>query len=120
MVAAASTSSGYLDVDRAYFTSGVSNRDPIDRLSHSFKNTPRKIYFFTEVKGASRNTVVYHRWIRNGQQTDRIRLNVGVSQRWRTWSMKQNLGPGAWIVTVETTSGAVLARNDFQIIGYGH
>ena len=43
--------------DRAVFTSGIQNREPVDNLT-SISNDQRRIYFFSELTGMVGETVL--------------------------------------------------------------
>lgn len=117
-VGPAETRAGTLSVGRSTICRDIRRREPIGRFGAVIDRVPAKLCYFTDVKGSHGTTQVYHRWYRNGVQTDRIPLKVGPSpERWRTWSWKRNLAPGAWITTVETADGAILETQKFFIPG---
>ncbi|MDX1392304.1 MAG: DUF5924 family protein [Rheinheimera sp.] len=79
------------------------------------------LFSFTAVK-APRGLYekIYHVWIHNGKQVDRIMLNItgGREQGYRAWSHKQNFPPnpqGKWQVKVITESGQLIGLNRFTV-----
>jgi hypothetical protein len=106
---------GRLNIRRSALCYKIINKEPKELINRELYAIPNKINYFTQVVGARRNTVVYHRWIKNGKTTDLIRLNVN-SQSWRTWSNKVNLAPGVWKVIAETRFGEMLDVEEFSIL----
>lgn len=94
---------------RGLYTSGVADREPVDRL----QTLPRdggRVYYYTELRGLDGQTVI-HRWEYAGGVVSEIPFQVG-AERWRVWSSKE-LRPGAtgaWTVTVVDGSGKELSR----------
>lgn len=103
------------NISRSAFTSGVENREPIDKLGQ-LTNDVEKVYFFTEIKGMSGHTIT-HRWEHSGDVKAEVKFKVG-SDRWRIWSSK-NLQPqwvGEWIVTVMDDEGKTLAEESMAYV----
>ncbi|MDH5516506.1 MAG: DUF2914 domain-containing protein [Gammaproteobacteria bacterium] len=103
------------NIARSIFTSGVENREPIDKVGQ-LTNDNEKIYFFTEIKGMSGRTIT-HRWEHAGNVKAEVAFKVG-SNRWRIWSSK-TLQPqwlGEWIVTVVDDAGNTLAEESMAYI----
>lgn len=103
------------NVARSTFTSGVENREPVDKLGQ-LTNDNEKVYFFTEVTGMAGHTIT-HRWEHSGNVKAEVKFKVG-SDRWRIWSSK-NLQPhwvGEWIVTVMDDEGKVLAEESMAYV----
>ena len=100
-------------VERALFTSGVANREPVDALA-LVEGAPREVYFFTELKQLSGRTVT-HRWEYAGEVVSEMPFEVG-GPRWRVFS-KRALSPaqaGKWSVLVVDESGWVLHAEMFE------
>ena len=103
------------NVARSAFTSGVENREPIDKVGQ-LTNDKEKVYFFTEIKGMAGHTVT-HRWEHGGDVKAEVSFKVG-SDRWRIWSSK-NLQPswvGEWIVTVLDDEGKTLVEESMAYV----
>ena len=92
----------------------IYNKEPYRKINRELPAVPDKINFFTHIVGASRPTTIYHRWIKNGKTTDRIPLRID-SSSWRTWSNKEHLSSGEWLVLAETEYGEVLDVGEFSI-----
>ncbi|HET7315567.1 DUF2914 domain-containing protein [Salinisphaera sp.] len=107
-------SSGH--VARAQLTTGIENKEPVDRITGAFhsRHQPRRyLYYFTEVKGLSGETVT-HRWWHEGLLMSKVTLPIG-SNSWRTYSA-QKLTPsmtGAWQVVATDSQGHILSSTRF-------
>ena len=104
-----------IDVSRAQITSGIDNREPIDRVEKVF-NDVDKVYFFTEFKGMKGRSVL-HRWEQGGIVRAEVVFNIG-ADRWRVWSSK-NMYPtwlGEWKVSVVDDDGNILAQESFDYV----
>jgi hypothetical protein len=100
-------------VARAQFTSGIENREPVDRLVVA---TPmiREVYFFTDLRHLGGRTVT-HRWKYQGNVVSLVPFKVG-GPRWRVNSKKE-IEPGQvgeWSVTVVDESGWPLYTELFR------
>jgi hypothetical protein len=100
-------------VARGQFTSGISNREPVDRLVVA---TPliREVYFFTDLRHLQGRTVT-HRWEYQGKVVSQTPFEVG-GPRWRVYSKKE-IEPdqvGRWSVTVIDESGWPLYTELFR------
>ncbi|MCW5700626.1 MAG: DUF2914 domain-containing protein [Rhodospirillales bacterium] len=112
-----STNSGG-GVARAYLTSGLRNREPVDKLTSSTgfpSEQGREFFYFTELLGLTGKTVT-HRWEHNGRFEGDISFSVR-GNRWRVYSSKTitPLQTGTWKVVVSTEEGKVLADTEFVI-----
>ncbi len=91
-------------VARALFTTGIENREPVDRVV-ALDNSHREIYFFSEVRHMQGRTIK-HVWEYRGQPVSEVEFQVG-GPRWRVNS-KKALDPGmtgvwtVWVVDAET------------------
>lgn len=95
------------EVARAQFTSGITDREPVDDLDRM--NTWRnRVFFFTELRGLEGRTVT-HRWMHDGEVQGTVEFEVG-GPRWRVWSSKDLLPDwtGGWTVVVEDDQGEQL------------
>ena len=99
-------------VSRAMFTRAVVNREPVDNLARS-NGDIRHIYFFTELKGFTGETIT-HQWLHNGKLQSEVHFEVG-GPRWRVWSSK-TLDPGMygpWTVRVIDSTGREIYESEF-------
>lgn len=96
----------------AQFTTGVENREPIDQVTF-VENSAEKIYFFTDLRGLSGQTV-QHRWIYNGETKAEVSFEVR-GPRWRVWSSKDLMPDwiGDWTVEIVIAGGEVIAAETF-------
>jgi len=100
-------------VTRAQFTSGIENREPVDRVVVA---TPliHEVYFFTELRHLEGRTIT-HRWKYEGKVVSLVPFEVG-GPRWRVNSKKE-IEPdqvGDWSVTVVDESGWPLYTEMFR------
>jgi len=103
-------------VARSQLTSAVRGREPVDQLSSPVKlgdSGGRTLYYFTELKGLSGETV-FHRWEHDGQTMVTLRIEIG-GDRWRAYSSKTIPASqrGDWRVVVANAQGDVLASAKF-------
>lgn len=99
-------------VSRSVLTSGISDREPIDRIT-GLSNNVTRIYYFTELSDLEGETVV-HRWEYDGQVMAEVAFDIGAA-RWRVSSSK-NLDPtwlGEWTVSVVDSQGTSLHVDHF-------
>lgn len=102
-------------VNRAQFTTQVSDREPMDQVSQ-VADTVTPLYFFTELTNMKGQRVT-HRWEYNGQVMAEVGFNVR-GPRWRVWSTKTMMPywHGVWTVKVVNEAGDELAS---QTLTYG-
>lgn len=96
----------------AQFTTAVENREPIDQVSF-VSNGVRKIYFYTDLRGLSGQTI-HHRWIHDGVVVADVAFEVR-GPRWRVWSSKKLLPDwiGDWTVEIVAAEDEVIAAETF-------
>lgn len=102
------------DVARAQFTTGVTDREPVDTVTRVDADT-RTVYFFTELRDLQNRRVV-HRWEHEGRPVAEVGFDVG-GPRWRVWSSKrmQPEETGTWRAYVVTDDGSVLAARELVL-----
>lgn len=105
-----------IGVSRAQFTTGIKQREPIDRVGLVIPakgNGIKQLYYFTEIKGMRGETIT-HRWEHEDQVVAKVQLQIG-SNQWRTYSSK-NLTPamtGNWRVVVVDSQGKPIYTGHF-------
>jgi len=110
--AQAAQTSGSDAVARSVLTTGIVDREPVDRIT-GLSNDVTRIYYFTELRDLEGETVV-HRWEYDGNVMAEVAFEVGAA-RWRASSSK-NLDPswlGEWSVSVVDAQGNVLQVDHF-------
>jgi Protein of unknown function (DUF2914). len=103
-------------VSRAQFTNAIRRREPIDSAGPVIAATDdsaRRLYYFTELKGMSGETVT-HSWEYEGKLVATIPFKVGAN-RWRAYSSKY-LEPskrGRWQVLTADSNGKPIHTDTF-------
>ncbi len=100
-------------VARSAFTTAIQDREPLDHLT-TLSTDHNKIYFFTELRGMTGQTVK-HRREYNGKVMAEVPFEIG-GPRWRVYSSK-NLDPcwtGEWKVSVIDSNGSTLSVKTFR------
>lgn len=104
------------NVARAVLTSGISKREPIDKLGAqvSADDGKKNLFFFTEIVDLKGGTVT-HRWKREGKTVANMKFRVG-SDRYRVYSNK-SIAPadtGEWQVEIVDAQGKTLQVANFR------
>ncbi|HMB15248.1 MAG TPA: DUF2914 domain-containing protein [Pelovirga sp.] len=96
-------------------TSAIENRMPVDTVE-VYPADYGKLYCFTRIVGADRETQVSHVWFYEDQEMARVTLPVQ-SADWRTFSSKRFLPQwtGQWSVVIEDEQGTSLAEVMFRL-----
>ncbi len=101
-------------VARAQFTSGISNREPIDQLVKVSGST-NSLFYFTELRNLQGRKIT-HRWEYKGRVISEVAFKVE-GPRWRVFS-KKTLDPsmlGKWTVFVIDESGWPIHASIFEL-----
>lgn len=100
-------------VARAIFTTGVKDREPIDRVL-VLSNRVDEVYFFTDVRHMEGRKIV-HRWEYEGRTIQEVPFEIG-GPRWRVFSRKTlaRANVGKWRVIVTDAAGWPLKAGVFQ------
>lgn len=105
-----------LVVARAAVAAGLDENEPVD-AADSFPAGIKKLYCFSQIKGAHDSATVEHRWYWNDDLILTIPLDIR-SANWRTYSTK-NIYPGMtgeWMVAIVNTHGEeVLKTLKFKV-----
>ena len=104
------------DVGRSFFTTGIDEREPVDRVE-TLDASEDRVFFFTEVVNMSDRSIT-HRWTYLGQTMAEVGFDIH-GDRWRVWSSKRLLPEwaGAWQVDVIDEDGQVLDTKGFNYGG---
>lgn len=111
-----------LTVKRLVISSGVSDREPAGAAKTFTAGAQDRIYAFVEVGNEDRaQSEVFVSFFKDGSaERGGVRLRVGPSPRWRTWSFTRLANdPGTWHAVVRNGKGQELARTSFEIVGAG-
>lgn len=84
-------------VDRAQFTTGIQDREPVDHVE-TLSMDHDQVKYFTDLKDLQGHTVT-HQWVHDDEIMFEKSFDVG-GNRWRVWTSK-SLQPGwsgLWIV----------------------
>ncbi|HIC91967.1 MAG TPA: DUF2914 domain-containing protein [Syntrophaceae bacterium] len=108
-------SQSMLKIAEAVICTDVSERTP-SGIARSFPPDIKKLYCFTKIVGATKETFVKHLWYFDRQMMAEVMLPVK-SVRWRTYSSKRILPQwqGLWKVEIQDENGQVLTTLDFEI-----
>ncbi len=108
-----------LTVKRLVIASGVSGREPVGAATTFTAGAQDRIYAFVEVgnpDGATSEVSVSF-FKDGGAERGGVKLRVGASPRWRTWSFTRLAKePGTWHAVVRNAKGEELARTRFEIV----
>lgn len=101
-------------VVRSVFTTGIQEREPVDKLSDA-NAEEQQVYYFTELRDMSGQTAV-HRWEKDGDVKAEVKFDVR-GPRWRVWSSKtfQPTAAGEWKVSVLNGAGEVIAEETLNL-----
>lgn len=96
-------------------TSGIDKQMPVDRIE-TYPADYGKLYCFTRIVGAEKETSVTHVWFYRDNEMARVELPVG-SADWRTYSSKRFLPQwvGPWRVIVFAADGTQLGSISFVL-----
>ncbi len=104
-----------LKVAEAVTATSVENLVP-QGVSNTFPPTVGKVYAFTRITGATRETVIWHLWFYGDKLMAEVSLPVK-SANWRTYSSKRIVPgwTGEWRVDVTNEDGLLLETLYFTI-----
>lgn len=108
-------SANTLKAVKAVVCKAVDKRVPLG-IGNVFASDAGKIYCFTKIVGAERDTIVSHKWYLNGELKSSVDLPVK-SSSWRTWSFKRigSADVGDGMVEVVSEDGEILTTIIFFI-----
>ncbi|GMR15961.1 MAG: hypothetical protein BMS9Abin31_0260 [Gammaproteobacteria bacterium] len=102
------------NITRAFFTTGMLNSEPVNRLLVGSKL--KNVYFFTDLRHMEGQTI-YHRWEYEGKVISKVKFNIKNS-RWRIFSnvkVKPDM-IGKWTVVVTDERGWPLKAVIFHYV----
>ena len=111
-----STCPADVTVARAEFVADVQSREPLG-IARNLNNAADIRYFYSEIRGAKRPMTIIHYWFVDGLPLAAEELDVGASERWRTWSRKDTAKTDAsqWeVLIVDKESGCILTSKSIR------
>jgi len=71
-------------------------------IDSTFYTDDERIYCLTNIQNQNNDTVIFHNWYRNNKLLSKIRMEIGRSYNWRTWSYinVNNKRAGDWKIVV--------------------
>jgi len=99
----------------AVITTGIEKQMPVDRVE-VFPADYGKLFCFTRIVGAEKETSVTHVWYYRDDELARVELPIG-SADWRTYSSKRFLPQwsGPWRVVILAEDGSELKTVPFVL-----
>lgn len=113
-----STCPADVTVSRTAFARTIESREPVD-IAGDINNAADVGYFYSVIAGAKRPLTIIHYWFADGLPMVVEELEVGPSERWRTWSSKgaTNNDASQWeVLVVEKESGCILASKSIHTV----
>ena len=103
-------------INKLEIARSVKRRRPLG-VDTRFKVTHERLWGYIEVSNIESPVYVWMEWLHEGEVRSKLRVRVGVSRRWRTWSWQRlTQGDiGDWEVRVSSSQGSVLARTYFTV-----
>jgi hypothetical protein len=104
-----------LKVAEAVIATSVENLVP-QGVSNTFPGTVKKLYAFTRITGATKDTIIWHLWFYGDKLMAEVRLPVK-SVNWRTYSSKRIFPgwTGEWRVDITNEDGLLLKTLYFTV-----
>jgi len=117
-VLARSTRSSVLtpSIKKLEIARSVKRRRPLG-VGTRFSVKDERLWGYIEVSNLESPIDVWMEWLHQGEVRSKLRVRVGVSKRWRTWSW-QRLSQGdigQWEVKVISSQGETLAHTEFSV-----
>ena len=95
----------------------IKRRKPLG-VSSKFSMDNERLWGYVEVSNLDQPQFIWMEWYRGDLLRSRLKVRVGVSKRWRTWSWQRlsKLDGGAWSVKVLSLRGELLAQTQFMVV----
>jgi len=113
-----STCPADVTVSRSVFARDIESREPVD-IARNISSATDVGYYYSEVEGAQEPLTIIHYWFADGMPTTAKELVVGPSERWRTWSSRDQASSNAtrWeVLVVEKETGCILASKSIRTV----
>ena len=95
----------------------IKRRKPLG-VSSRFSLKNERLWGYVEASNLDRPQFIWMEWYRGELLRSRLKVKVGVSKRWRTWSWQRlsKLDEGTWSVKVLSLDGELLAQTQFVVV----
>ena len=105
-----------MTVHRASVSTAIEDRKPVG-VSRRFDTSVEKLWAYVGIKNPAEKSHVTMVWKHEGRTMSKVKLKVGKSNNWRTWSSKRikSKSVGQWSVEVVDPDGAILKTMTFQL-----
>ncbi len=105
-----------LSINSLTIAKHVKRRRPIS-TGYRFTINDERLWGYIEVSNLHQPSQVFMEWYREGELRSRLKVRVGISKRWRTWSWQRlSVGDaGQWTVKVISATGEMLAETQFIV-----
>lgn len=103
-------------IRRLEIARSIRHRRPVG-ISRRFKVKDERLWGYIEVSNLERPSHVWMEWRREDELRSKLKIRVGVSKRWRTWSWQRLTfnDVGRWEVRVISAEGDTLSQTHFLI-----
>ena len=105
-----------LKIKRLEVARAVKRRRPLG-IGTRFTLDDERLWGYIEVINPEHPQHVWMEWFRDDQLRSRLKVRVGVSRTWRTWSWQRlsRYDAGRWRLKVTSPSGELLAQTHFIV-----
>jgi hypothetical protein len=105
-----------LSINSLKIAKHVKRRRPIS-TGYRFTVNDERLWGYIEVSNLHQPSQVFMEWYRGGELRSRLKVRVGISKRWRTWSWQRISvrDDGQWTVKVISATGETLAETQFIV-----
>ena len=113
-----STCPADVTVSRSVFARDIDSREPVD-IARNISSATDVGYYYSEIEGTQEPLTIIHYWFADGMPTTAVELVVGPSERWRTWSSRDQASSNAtrWeVLVVEKETGCILASKSIRTV----
>ena len=103
-------------VSRFEIARTIKRRRPLGTGSR-FSLADERLWGYIEVSNSEGPKFVWMEWYRGKNLRSRLKVRVGISKRWRTWSWQRlsKRDQGQWSVKVLSDAGRLLAQTHFSV-----
>ncbi len=94
----------------------IENRSPVG-VANRFDTSVDKLWAYVGLQNKTDASHITMVWKKNGKPRSRVKLKIGKSDNWRTWSSKKidKGDAGQWVVEIQDPEGHVLESVNFKL-----